>query len=150
MAKYRHKIFEMFDDRAEALAELTPKSKQHRSGQNSSSPWNPKCLNISLDQETTIIEFEKNTCLDAENLAALQDDLKNLEQRLPRNSIALIDFSGVVSINAESIQALVSFKQDLKTKGSRMAICSLAPEPRKSFFDDLPQSFSPVSRHRRR
>jgi anti-anti-sigma regulatory factor len=50
------------------------------------------------------------------------------------NNKVLVDFTGVELFNEAFIDALVVFSKQLRTKGSRIALCCLAPTARAFFF----------------
>jgi anti-anti-sigma regulatory factor len=140
----------MFDVRDEAFAVLTPKSGVNPDEVTISKPWELRSMRLSPSAGVSVIHFDEDTCLNAENLTAFQQDLMELEQGLPKNSKVLFDFTGVTMLDAASIDALVSFKEKLQIKGSRMVLCCLAPAPRDAFFAIKSPADPPITRPRRR
>ncbi len=138
MAKYRHRTFEMYDFRDEAILALTPKSE------NLSMPAAPQesrsfeHLAVSRSASVTHVEFKSAQTFENESASNLRDDLRDdlaqLADCLERHSKVLLNFAGVQSFSVASINELVLFNQKLRTKGSRLALCCLDSETRKSFF----------------
>ena len=60
--------------------------------------------------------------------------MAKLADMLDRDSKVLFDFAGVVLFGPASFNALVLFNKRLENKGSRIALCSLAPTVRESFL----------------
>lgn len=150
MAKYRHSIFEMYDFRDEAVASLSPNSNSPATEAHVTESWALNCLLVSRNAGVTEVTFQENTPSSGNKLADLQGDLEELSRGLPKNSKVLLDFGGVSSFDAASIKALVSFKQQLQIKGSRVVLCCLEPGPRNSFFAPSSQLSPPLPKSRRR
>jgi len=139
MAKYRHRIFEMYEFRDEAIQALTPKSERPVTevfAPDTSSPesWNFKYLAVSRPGSVTQVQFTKAQSFGEETLGDLRDDFAQLADKLGKNSKVLVDFTGVESFSSQCIDALALFNQKLRTKGSRIALCCLDTATRESFF----------------
>ena len=134
MAKYRHRIFEMYEFRQEAIGVLTPKSDQPVTEATAPETWTFEHLAVSRSARVTHVEFKKARTFGEETVGKLREDFAQLADRLVRNSRLVLDFAGVTSFNAASLDALVLFNRKLQTKGSRMALCCLDPAVQQSFF----------------
>ena len=134
MAKYRHRIFEMYEFRDEAIQALTPKTAHPITESTAPDSWTFKHLIVSRSASVTHVEFKKTPTLGEETVSDLRQDFAHLADRLVRNSKVLFNFAGVKSFCSASMDALVLFNKKLRTKGSRMALCCLDPAARDSFF----------------
>lgn len=134
MAKYRHKIFEMYEFRAETFRALTPKSVPITTESPTPDSSTYGHLAVSCADGVTHVQFKEVQTKGEETATNFRGDLARLADRLDRNSKVLLDFAGVKSLSTTSIAALVQFQQQLKNKGSRVALCCLEPEVRESFF----------------
>lgn len=134
MAKYRHRIFEMYDFFDEALRVLTSQGQQTAAAV----PIPESCvfthLAASRDAGVTHIRFKTATSLGNGIASELHDDFDTLAETLERDSKVLFDFDGVASFDRSSINELILFRKKLYIKGSRMALCSLGPTVRDAFF----------------
>ncbi len=146
MAKYRHNVFEMYDFRDEAIDELTPKTVNPAAATTSPESWTFEHLAISRREGVTLIQFKDAQDLGPASLNSLRADFTQLAERLVRDSKVLFDFSHVNSICAASIEELALLKQKLRNKGSRIALCCLAPAARESFFRSSAPSRQPNER----
>ena len=133
MAKYRHRIFEMFEFRAEAVRALTPKSARPVTEAADPDSWTFKCLAVSLLDNVTLVGFKAHD-LGKESENDLRADILQLVAQLVNDSKVLIDFAGVTSFSPGSIEMLALLDRQLRNKGSRIALCGLAPAVRDSFF----------------
>jgi anti-anti-sigma regulatory factor len=133
MAKYRHRIFEMFDLRDEAIHALTPKTAYHGTDPTASESWALKQLAVSRSASVTLVEF-KGAEFGEETVSDLHEDFSQLADILVRDSKVLLDFAGVKSFCTAAIDELIRFKKILRTKGSRIVLCCLEPTARESFF----------------
>ena len=134
MAKYRHKIFEMYDFRDEAILALTPKSEKVATELTDPESWRFKHLAVSRPAGVTVVEFKGVPKFGEENVKEVGEDFVQLAKLLDQDNKVLVDFTGVVSVNRSFIDALVLFTKLLQTKGSRIALCALEPTTRESFF----------------
>ena len=134
MAKYRHRIFEMYEHRDEAIRALIPKAEKPATEATAPQSWSFAHLIVSRTASVIEVQFKQPQNFEDAAASDLREDLARLADLLGRDSQILLDFSGVASFNAASISALVQFNKNLQTKGSRMALCSLEPAPRESFF----------------
>ena len=134
MAKYRHKIFEMYEFRDEATRALTPKSARPFTESTASESWTFKHLTVSHSASVAHVQFKKTETLGEETVNDLRVDFSQLADRLVRDSKVLLDFVGVNSFCAAAIDELILFNQKLRTKGSRIALCCLDPTVHQSFF----------------
>ncbi len=134
MAKYRHRIFEMYEFRDEAIEALTPKSARPVAEANAPESWTFKHLAVSCPEGVTHVEFRGAENFGVDTLNDLRQDLEQLADKSVRDSKVLFDFTGVTSFSAPSIDALAQFNRKLQTKGSRIALCCLAPTVHATFF----------------
>ena len=141
MAKYRHRIFEMFELRDEAVEALTPKSRRVEATASDPSSWTFKRLAVWTSKNVTHVQLTETQYCDAETEKDLRDDVAELAKQLGGDSKVLLDFTGVESFSSTSIDAIVLLNQKLQTKGSMMALCCLGPTVRESFF-------TPIQRNR--
>ena len=134
MAKYPHRIFEMYEFHDEATRALTPKLVSPATEATSPKPWTLKHLAISCTAGVTHVRFKSAQSFEGETASDLGEDFSELADSLDRNSKVLFDFEGVTSFSAASINALDLFKRQLRNKGSRIALCCLDPTVKQSFF----------------
>ena len=134
MAKYRHRIFEMYEFRDEATCALTPKSARPDTEATAPESWIFKHLTVSRSASVTRVQFKGVQTFGKETVNDLRVDLSQLADNLVRDSKVLVDFVGVESFCAASIDELIRFNQKLRNKGSRIALCSLDPTVHQSFF----------------
>ena len=133
MAKYRHRIFEMYEFRDEAIDALTPKFARPVTEASVPESWTFKHLAVSRSACVTLVQFQPAQTFGEETVSDLREDFTQLADRLVRDSKVLLDFAGVVSFSDASIATLVLFKQTLQVKGSRMALCCLNLATRETF-----------------
>jgi MFS superfamily sulfate permease-like transporter len=134
MAKYRHRVFEMYELRDEAIRALTPKSATTATEATAPESWTFVHLAVSRAKGVIDVQFKEPRTFEDGTASDLREDLMRLADLLGRDSKVLLDFSGVVSFNAASISALIQFNRNLQTKGSRIALCCLEPTTREAFF----------------
>ncbi len=134
MAKYRHRIFEMYEFREEATLALMKTTAPDATESTAPESWSLEYLAASRTSSVTRVEFKGAETFDEKTLSVLREDFSQLSERLPRNSQVLLDFVGVKSFCAAFIDELVLFNQKLRIKGSRMVLCNLAPSARELFF----------------
>jgi len=134
MAKYRHRIFEMYEGRDEAIDALKPKLAKTAAEATPLERWKFVHLSISRSAGVSHVQFKNPQRFEDGTESDLREDFTRLADLLGRDSKVLVDFSGVESFNAASVAALVQFRANLQTKGSRIALCCLNPTTRESFF----------------
>jgi anti-anti-sigma regulatory factor len=134
MAKYLHKIFEMFDFREEAIQTLTPKVRTDDNDDTPPGSWTFKVLNVSRTDGVTHAQFKEVTTFDDSTMTTCREDFAQFAQNLGRDSKVVLDFTGVESLHPGFIEMLILFNKRLKIKGSRVALCCLAPLAKESFF----------------
>ena len=134
MAKYRHRIFEMYEFHDETISALTPNSVNPVATDDEPNSWSFEHLAVSRSESVTYVRFKDAQTDGEETTTNFGGDLSRLADRLSRNSRVLLDFTGVTSFDTASINAVDQFQQKLKSKGSRVALCCLEPAVRKSFF----------------
>ncbi len=134
MAKYRHRIFEMYEFRDEATRALTAKSARPVTESTAQESWTFKHLAVSHSARVAHVRFKSALAFGEETKNDLRADFAQLADRLVRDSKVLLDFVGVKSFCAAAIHELVLFNQKLRTKGSRLALCRLDPTVHQSFF----------------
>ena len=91
-------------------------------------------LAVSNAASVTHVEFKEAQSFGEETLDDLREDFSELASRLGKDSKVLLDFAGVRAFSSDSIDVLALFNRQLRTKGSRIAVCCLDPEARESFF----------------
>ena len=134
MAKVRHRIFEMYEFRKEAVDALTQRSAQPVVETEAPEPWTLKHMAVSRSASVSLVEFKKGQTFEEETEKELREDLTRLADSLTRDSKVIFDFTGVMSISSASIDSLAQFNQKLRIKGSRIALCCIAPDVRQSSF----------------
>lgn len=134
MAKYRHRIFEMYDFRDEAECALTAKSARTSLGPTDSQSWTFKYLAVSHSAGLSHAWFRGALVFGEETTGVLRADFLHLSDLLPRNSRVLLNFDGVKSYCDSAVEELLKFNQKLRTKGSLIALCCLGPAVHQSFF----------------
>ena len=134
MAKILHRIFEIYESREEATRALTPKAERTVTESSAPDSWAFEHLAVSRSAGVTHVQFREAQNFDEETVAGLREDFAQLADKLGMDSKVLVDFTGVVLFPAAFIDALLVFSRKLRTKGSRIALCCLAPTARASFF----------------
>ena len=134
MAKYRHRLFEMYEFRDETIRALTPKIAKASTEVTTPESWAFKNLTVSRSAGVTHVKFKEAQNTAEEAVSRFGSDFSQLADRLGRDSKVLLDFTGLNSINSFSIGTLTRFKQELQSKGSRVALCCLEPAVREAFF----------------
>ncbi len=134
MAKYRHRLFEMYEFRDEAIRALTPKTVSPATEPTGSESWTLTHLAVSRAAGVAHVQFQKGHPFEEETVKDLHADFTQLATLLARDSKVLLDFTGVKSFCAAAIEEIILFNQKLKTKGSRIVLCCLDPSARESFF----------------
>jgi len=141
MAKIRHRVFEIYESRSEAIRALTPKLQKAATESSAPDSWEFQHLTVSRSAGVTLVEFADPKKFGEETADELREDFSQLADNLGIDSKVLVDFTGVDHFSAACVDSLVVFSQMLRTRGSRIALCSLAPAARESFF-------LPVNRNR--
>ena len=134
MAKIRHRIFEIYESREEATRELTPKSIKPVTDSSAPESWTFEHLAVSRSAGVTHVRFTEASDFNDATVAGLREDFAQLADKLCMDSKVLVDFTGVELFDAAFIDALVLFSRKLRTKGSRIALCCLAPAAHAFFF----------------
>ncbi len=134
MAKIPHRVFEIYDSRDEAIRILTPKLKKAPTESSAPATWTFQHLAVSRVGGVTHVRFTEAEDFSDETVAGLRENFTQLADKLGIDSKVLVDFTGVTLFNAAFIDALVAFSRRLRTKGSRIALCCLAPAARDFFF----------------
>lgn len=134
MAKYRHRIFEMYEFRDEASRAMTPKLEKTATEATTPESWTFRHLAVSRCAGVTHVQFNEAKTFGDETPSSLGADLGHLADMLGRDSKVLLDFTGVASISSASINAIILLNEKLRTKGSRIALCCLEPTVRELFF----------------
>ncbi len=135
MAKYPHRIFEMYEEREEAIRALTPKSVEMDANTLAvPSPLSFSHLDVARGAIVTHVRFKGSGVFPKEIEAELLEDLEKLVAVMEINSKVLLDFEDVESFSPACVNALVVFERKLRNRGSRTVLCSLASDARTSFF----------------
>lgn len=137
MAKYRHRIFEIYEERNEAIGALTPS----RFGVEKTKPPAPLPsefghLSVSRTAFVTHVRLNGTAEFTNETEPALREDLIRLADELEIDSKVLLDFENVQSVSASCIEAMAAFQRKLRKRGSRVVLCCLAPDARACFYTD--------------
>lgn len=125
----------MYEYRDEAVDSLAPNSVQPVADTDAPESWKFKHLGVTQLANIAHVEFKQGDTFKENTENELREDLAHLADLLTKNSRVLFDFTGVASVSALSINELASFNQNLRTKGSRIAVCCLDADVRESFFD---------------
>ena len=134
MARILHRIFEIYESREEATRALMPKSKKTVTESSAPDSWTFEHLAVSRSAGVTRVQFTEASKFNEATLAGLREGFAQLADKLGRDSIVLVDFTGVVLFYAAFIDELVVFSRKPRTKGSRIALCCLGPTAREFFF----------------
>ena len=144
MAKYRHRTFEMYEFRDEAVKALTPRSMRDKVDPVDPGLWTFCHFATSLSEGVTLITFKEAMKLDADADGELKADSKPsatvgyelalIGRSLSNDSRVVMDFAGVPQFDTESIEALTQFKGSLQSKGSQLALCNLEKDVHAAFF----------------
>ena len=97
MAKYRHRIFEMYEFRDEATRALTPKSARPVTEATAPESWTFKHLAVSRSASVAHVQFKRAQAFGEETVSDLRVDFSQLADKLVRDSKVLLDFAGVKS-----------------------------------------------------
>ena len=135
MAKYRHRIFEMFEFRDEAVTALTPRSTSNTTESVDPALWTFQHFETSRRDGVTLITFKEST-IDEQDEASrkIPDELSLIARSLVNNSRVVMDFEGISEFSGDAIEALTQFNKTLQSKGSRLALCGLEPNVHAAFF----------------
>ena len=136
LAKHRHRIFEIYEHRDEAIRALASKSAEADAAR-SRSTLLPSFSHLSVSRaaSVTLVQFKGATVFLDETAEKLQDDLGKLTEVLEIDSKVLLDFSDVESLSPACIDALAVFERKLRNRGRRAVLCSLAPSTRACFYE---------------
>jgi anti-anti-sigma regulatory factor len=130
----------MYEFCDEAIRALTPKSAHPVTAATPPESWVFKHLAASRAASVTHLKFKSAQTFGDVTASGLREDFAQLADRLPRDSKVVLDFTGVVSFDSASIDALIQLDKHLRNKGSRIALCSLSPAARECFFVNPSQS----------
>jgi hypothetical protein len=125
----------MYEFRDEAKRALTPKSARPVTETTAMESWTFKHLSVSHSASVAHVRFKSGLAFGEETKNDLRVDFAQLADCLARDSRVLLDFVGVKSFCAASIDELVLFNQKLRSKGSLIALCCLDPTVHQSFFE---------------
>ena len=134
MAKYRHRIFEMYELRDEAIRALTPKSGKSATEVTAPESWTFAHLVVSRVAGVIQVQFKEPKTFDDTTANGLRDDLTHWPICWAGTARSCWISPAWLSFHASSISVLGQFKVNLQTKGSRIALCCLEPATRDSFF----------------
>lgn len=135
MAKYRHRIFEMFEFRDEAVTALTPRSTHNTIESVDPALWTFQHFEASRRDGVTLITFkEPEVGAEEELTCKIPNELSLISRSLVNNSRVVMDFEGLSAFSGDSMEALTQFNKTLQSKGSRMALCGLEPNVHAEFF----------------
>ena len=126
----------MYDDREEAIAALIPKSVGvDEAALRPPLPSDFTHLTVSRFGVVTHVQFTGRVAFADEAESHLQGDFCRLVDVLDINSKVLLDFEGVESFSRACINVLATLERKLRNRGSRIVLCSLAPDTRAGFFE---------------
>ncbi|MGB7343882.1 MAG: STAS domain-containing protein [Pirellulaceae bacterium] len=134
MAKYRHRTFEMYDFRDEAVDALTPKKPRENVDPVDPGLWKFEHFAASRTDSVTLLLFKESLGHTVDASVKMSDELSLIARSLSNDSRVLIDFEGLTEFSSDSIEALAQFKGTLQSKGSQVALCNLEPDVRAAFF----------------
>lgn len=135
MAKYRHRVFEMYEYRAEAMRALSPNYEEIGEEESAKTlQLDLKHLIVTCSAVVTHVQFLGEREFSDELEQELQEDFTKLVDALDIASKVLLDFTGVKSFGPACINVLVVFERKLRNRGSRIVLCSLSEETRAAFF----------------
>ena len=124
----------MYDFRDEAVRALTPKTASPVTDAIDSESWDFKLLAASRSASVTHVGFKKAQAFRDYAVSDLRKDFAQLTDKLAINSKVLLDFTGLNTFSTASIDMLISFKKNLRHKGSRIVLCCLNSAVHDSFF----------------
>ena len=135
MSKYRHRTFEMYEYREEAICALTPKSME-TDKPTPDAPLSSDFSYMTVSRSAAVTHVQLKGAIDssAESEGQFSEDLCRLADMLTIDSKVLLDFTDVESFSTAGIDALTLFNRKLRHRGSRVVLCSLNPDTRASFF----------------
>ena len=131
MVKIPHRIFEIYESREDATRALTPKSERTVTESSTPDSWDFEHLAVSRSAGVTRVWFTEPNSLSEGTGAELREDFAQLADKLGKDSKVVLDFTGVEQLGASFMDGLLVFSKKLRTKGSRIALCCLAPAARK-------------------
>lgn len=134
MAKYLNRNFEMYEFREEAVHALTPKSVPSAANAVATESGTVKHLAVSHSAGVTCVEFQNAESVSDDIVREIKEDFAQLADTLVQHSKVVVDCAGLVLPSSALVDVLLQFKQKLRNKGSRFALCGLAPEARQFFF----------------
>ena len=134
MAKYRHRIFEMYEQLDAALDALTPRTEKVATEITAPETWDFSHLEASRVADKILLRFKGSHSFDEAELGPLREDFTRLTGLLGRDSRLLLDFTGITLFSAASIRELAQFSRNLQSKGSRVVLCCLEPDVSATFF----------------
>ncbi|MCL4201022.1 MAG: hypothetical protein KJ000_00905 [Pirellulaceae bacterium] len=133
MPKIPHRTFEIYESADEATRAMTPKSGRPPTASAALATAIFEHLIVS-SAEVTHVRFKEAEFSEEAAAGGLRKDFAQLTDRLGIDSKVLVDFTGVESFGASFIDALVLLSKQLRTRGSRIALCCLGPTVKPSFF----------------
>ena len=134
MAKVRHRTFEMYELRDEAVTALTGNSARTAVEKVDPGLWTFQHFVTSRSDGITLVLLKETEGSAAEVSSKIRDELSLMVRSLDHNSRVVMDFEGVSTFSSESIEALTRFNQTLISKGSQLALCNLSPDVQAAFF----------------
>jgi anti-anti-sigma regulatory factor len=139
VAKYRHRIFEMFEFRDEAILALAKKLSANREDDRAPiseevKSWSLQVLTASEAEGVAHLKFKLNATQSPEFASQLREDLAGLPSRFKNDSRIVLDFEGLEEFSQTSIDDLAALRQKLQFQGSRIVLCNLEPPVKSMFF----------------
>ncbi len=135
MAKQRHRVFEIYEHRDEAIRALASKSAEGETAR-SQPALLPAFTHLGVCRAAgvTLVQFQGAEAFLGDAEAALQEDIEKLAGMLEIGSKVLLDFSDVESFSPACIGVLANFERRLRNRGSRVVLCCLGPSTRACFY----------------
>ena len=99
--------------RDEAIDALTPKSARVQTKTSDPTSWAFKRLAVSLAEQVTHVQLTETDYSDEETETDLRNDFVELAKKLGAGSNVLLNFTGVESFSASSIEPIVLLNQKM-------------------------------------
>jgi hypothetical protein len=134
MTKTHHRTFEMYDFAEEAENALASKSARLQPNSDDPQVWALRHFVASRSSGIIHMKFVDTELLGEEAAGELRDNFSELAEQLVNGSRVLIDFEGLLAVDAEFIAELATFNRKLQAKASRVVLCNLDEAVQDSFF----------------
>lgn len=128
----------MFENRDEAIQHLTPNSAHSVPDASVLDASTYKTLLVAQLGCILHLSFVGSITDQTGELEDLSREFDHLASNVERGSRILLDFAGVESFDPSAIDTLVLLNKRLRNKGSRIVLCSVSRNAKKSFFATAP------------